>query len=275
MSKVMVLPLVLLVGCGSSFTPTDGGGLDGGAARDGATGTDAATGADAGFCPPLPCTIDCEHGFVRGADGCPTCACNPPPIDTCAVDADCVLARPSTGCCGCEGGYARAQVDADPCLVERREPVPPGCRPDPELCARVDCAACEPVVRAFCDAGTCQTSGECAPGDVLYGLTCVPRCASHADCVMGADYGQCCGGCQAAPRGYLDADPCFAERRADSACAPAPGSCDGLGCASPPEDCGAFGGAVVCMEDGTCRETGSDGACPPGTHDESGVCVAD
>ncbi|MEZ4339038.1 MAG: hypothetical protein R3B82_20665 [Sandaracinaceae bacterium] len=271
--------MALLTGCGSSFTPTDGGGVDAGSMDGGATGTDASTDAstgDAGFaCVPVTCDLACMHGFRRGADGCEICVCNPPPVDTCAVDADCVIARVATGCCSCEFGYPVAQVEADPCLVTRYETPPPGCLPDPDFCAMVDCAACEAAVRAYCDAGTCRSSGECALGEVQIGLECVPACTSHADCTLAADYGQCCGTCQAVPRGYLDLNECFAERQSDSACAPPAGACDDLGCPSPPSDCTAFSGSALCMDDGTCREGGSDAACPPGYHDESSVCVAD
>ncbi|MCB9593008.1 MAG: hypothetical protein H6719_09775 [Sandaracinaceae bacterium] len=267
--RAIVSMMVLLVGCGTSVVPgTDGGGLDA-AARDGATGSDA------GPCGPFECTLDCEHGFTRDARGCEQCACNPPPVEACVDDTECVIARVATGCCSCERGYPRSRVDAEPCLVERGEAPPSGCLPDPEVCAAVDCAACEPLVRAFCDVDTCSQASDCLAGDVEFRQRCVPACASHADCTLAADYGSCCGGCSATPRAYFDLDPCFRERASDTSCAPAPGACDGLGCASPASDCTTFGGAAVCMADGSCREGGAGGACPAGSHDEASVCVPD
>lgn len=39
-------------------------------------------------CGPV-CALYCEHGNVLDDDGCPTCACNPPPPAICETDADC------------------------------------------------------------------------------------------------------------------------------------------------------------------------------------------
>lgn len=266
MGRFALLSLIL-VGCGTSVVPGgDGGGTD--------SGPDAAS-VDAGACPPVPCTIDCEYGFARGPDGCERCACNPPPDESCVDDSGCVIARETTGCCSCERGYSRDRVNAEPCLVERGHAPPPGCLPDPERCATVDCAACEPVVRAVCEADSCLQSSECVTGDVPFRFTCVAPCAAHSDCTIAANYAQCCGGCFAAPRGYVDADACVAERQSESSCAPAPGACEGLGCASPPFECVGSGPTAVCMADGSCGEGGPGGSCPTGSHDEGSVCVPD
>lgn len=266
---------VLVMACGSTHgVEPDGGDRDAGTATD-AGGMDGGGASDAGGCVPVGCEIDCEHGLARGPDGCEICACAPAPDATCASADECVIARPTTGCCGCEQAYSRADVDADPCLVERREVPPAGCLPDPAACATIDCAACDTVVRAICEAGTCAGSSECAAGQIVFGLTCIPACASHRDCTLAADYGVCCGGCAGLPRAFVEADACFAERQSESTCAPAPGACDGLGCASPPLDCIASGAVAVCMSDGTCREGGLGGACPSGSHEDAGVCVPD
>lgn len=276
MSRYLTL-LVLVVGCSTSTTP-DGGtdaGVDamGDAAVDSGTvdGT-VDTGVDAPSCSPVTCALACEFGFLRGADGCELCECAPAPDESCVADSDCVLARDVTGCCGCEQAHARRRTDSETCLVERGGAAPAGCLPDPELCAVVDCAACEPVVRAFCDAGTCAASDECGVGDIVFRSECTPACAGHDECTLAADYGSCCGGCTAVPTAFADGDACWAERQGDSECSPGPGACDDLGCPSPPTDCVMFGGAAVCMDDGSCRQ--SDG-CPTGFTDVDGVCVAD
>lgn len=59
---------------------------------------------DAG-CPPVDCTLFCEHSFATGPDGCPVCACA-----GCAEDSDCALPCPKPVCgaggectCDCAG----------------------------------------------------------------------------------------------------------------------------------------------------------------------------
>ncbi|MGE0786057.1 MAG: hypothetical protein AB7S26_10240 [Sandaracinaceae bacterium] len=235
-------------------------------------------GCDAGGCPTLDdCPIRCEFGQSRGADGCSICACNPAP-DPCASDGDCVLATPP-GCCACERAFTRGQVDRDVCLVARGDEsgTPPGCDPDPEMCAAVDCAACEAVVRATCVAGECVASSDCAVGDIPFEQRCVSGCTEHADCAVASRYdSSCCGGCSPVPRSVIETDACWAERRSESTCpGPAPGACDGLGCPSAPDDCAAFGGVAVCMEDGSCQLGGAGGECPGGTHEAGGVCAPD
>lgn len=263
--------LFTLIACTSSSNPPAGG--------DAGSGTDSGPGADArptpvrdagDICPALGCTVDCEFGQSRDENGCATCACNPAPDRSCTDEGSCVLAVDGAQCCRCFAGFPRALVDAQPCLVERLADAPAGCLPD--VCDTALCGACEPVVRATCEAGTCSASSECADGQVQYERTCAPSCTSHADCTLAADYGSCCGSCRATHTALDAADECLAERLSDSSCEPPPGSCDGLGCASPPFDCGDSGSAV-CMADGLCREGGAGGACPTGTSDDNGVCV--
>jgi hypothetical protein len=42
-------------------------------------------------CPVITCESDCEYGYARGADGCQTCECNPPPpaVRLCLSDDSC------------------------------------------------------------------------------------------------------------------------------------------------------------------------------------------
>ena len=57
-------------------------------------------------CPPVVCTLACQYGFQRGADGCEICACAPPPPScgsvTCAAGLTCCNA--SCGICTPPGG---------------------------------------------------------------------------------------------------------------------------------------------------------------------------
>lgn len=272
---LLVLVAVSVSGCSNSTMPGSDAAADaaGDAVVDATPDGAADATADAATCAPVACTLACEFGFVRGPDGCELCECAPEPDASCTDDSDCVLARNVTGCCGCEQAHPRTRVDSETCLVERGEAPVAGCLPDPEVCAVIDCAACEPVVRALCDGGTCAGSDTCGADDVVFRLGCVPRCGGHGDCTLAADYGSCCGGCSAVPTAFDEADACWAERQSDSDCAPAPGSCDDLGCPSPATDCTLFGGRAMCMEDGSCRQT--DGGCPTGFSDVGGVCVAD
>ena len=106
--------------------------------------------------------------------------------------------------------------------------------------------------------GVCVGLDTCRAGEVLALGRCMPACVAHADCVLAANYGDCCGGCDAVHVATDAADPCLATSRSMSECSVPPGACDGLGCPSPPEDCTSFGGNAVCMVDGSraARELG-------------------
>jgi hypothetical protein len=154
---VSMLCLAAASGCTSSTTRGDAGAMDG-ATRLDAGGRDASipdTGGDdaALLCVAVTCEIACMFGFARDDRGCEICECAVAPDDSCVTGSDCTLARDATGCCGCRVGYAAARVDREPCLVRDGEPVPPGCLPDPGVCATVDCKICEPFTGASCASG--------------------------------------------------------------------------------------------------------------------------
>jgi len=221
-------------------------------------------------CADISCGLMCEHGLRLGAAGCEICECNAAPDTTCAADTDCVLSVDWTDCCQCRTAYNQATLDGHSCIAEAGAPPPAGCVQDPS-CDGAACR-CSFALRTTCEAGTCVAHDDCAAGQVLDNLDCVAACTAHTDCTVAADYGNCCGGCNVMSRERMDGDPCLAERAADTECNPAPGSCDGLGCPSPANDCSMFEQAV-CMADGTCALGGADGACPGGSMEMGGVCV--
>jgi hypothetical protein len=192
--------------------------------------------------------------------------------DRCTSDDDCALGVDHTDCCHCRRGFTTARVAGDLCVTPIGETAPAGCVDNPS-CDATACR-CANAVRVACESGACVGLDTCPAGEILVLGHCVPPCASHADCVLAADYGSCCGGCSAVHVAADAADPCLAVSQGESSCSPAPGSCDGLGCPSPPTDCSASGSAV-CLEDGTCAEGGAGGACPTGTHEMGGRCVPD
>jgi Antistasin family len=73
-------------------------------------------------CAPVLCKIACPNGFKNGADGCPACACNPPPqipacatyadYNTCQADALCTWLKPGCGqpALAAAGCYARTSL---------------------------------------------------------------------------------------------------------------------------------------------------------------------
>lgn len=251
---IMSSLVILVSACGSSRERTT---RDSGPIPDG--------------CTPVTCALYCEYGFARDAGGCEVCSCNPAPADTCAVDAECALAIDYADCCGCAAAFTQSRVDLDRCVAGLRETPPVGCR-DETMCAGVACR-CAPPTRAVCEMGRCVARYDCPDGQLPALYSCVPACASHADCALAADYGVCCGGCSAHHVQTIDEDPCLARTAAESSCSPAPGACDGLGCPSPPTDCSFGGASAVCMADGSCSYGGADGACPGGSMEMDGVCV--
>ena len=118
-------------------------------------------------CSAVTCKIYCANGFKVGADGCPTCACNPPPPPpisdcagyadrgTCAADPMCTWLQP--GCTepalAAAGCYARSDLgctsDAEcgqghQCLKRVVNPCPPAGGP-----GSVACTACG-LVQTIC-----------------------------------------------------------------------------------------------------------------------------
>ncbi len=63
-------------------------------------------------CAPVVCTLACQYGFQRGADGCEICACAPPPKTcgnvTCGAGLECCNA--SCGICVPPGGACTQQA---------------------------------------------------------------------------------------------------------------------------------------------------------------------
>jgi hypothetical protein len=55
------------------------------------------------------CRMFCEHGFVKGADGCDTCACNPGP----RVANHCISFRTCRRVCA--NGFKKAPNGCDIC----------------------------------------------------------------------------------------------------------------------------------------------------------------
>ncbi|MFK7985516.1 MAG: hypothetical protein AB8I08_05755 [Sandaracinaceae bacterium] len=150
-----VLPLLVvlsLVGCDDDRSTVDAGRVDSGGS-DAGPSVDAAIDAGA-TCTPVTCELACMFGFVRDTDGCEICECAPEPDNSCTIPDDCGLAeRPD--CCSCVEAYANSQIDADRCLVRAGEATPPGCEPDPEVCAVVDCIPCESATSVNCEADVC------------------------------------------------------------------------------------------------------------------------
>ena len=184
----------------------------------------------------------------------------PNPNESCATDADCVIAIDTVDCCNCTQAYTRARLEVDRCVVEASAGVdsaPSDCM-RPASCEGTQCRCAAPPVRAICQNNRCVSVGPCS---------------SHADCTTAADYESCCGGCEAYHVSVVMGDRCIATSQAESECAPPSGACDGLGCPSPPLDCSSFDNAV-CMRDGTCREGGPGGTCPPGFDDVDGRCFS-
>lgn len=164
MSRLAFAPLLVLalsLGCGESTpAPDTGTGTDAATDAGGDAASDASgdSGGDSGTsCVPVTCEVACPFGFARGADGCEFCECAEERINSCASPADCTLAT-EPDCCSCQQGYAAAVVDREPCLVREGEDIPPGCLPDPEICALVDCVPCESSVSVDCVEGLCVGS---------------------------------------------------------------------------------------------------------------------
>jgi hypothetical protein len=184
--------------CTCNPAPVDGGGKDTRSADAGPPDV----GPDVMTCGPV-CAIDCQYGNVMDAKGCPTCTCNPPPIDGGGKDtgvvesgSDAVICGPvcdiycqygnvvdNRGCetCACNpapvckalpcplcpNGYVK---DANGCSTCQ-------CLPDPTTCPAIKCMAC-PFGYTL-DAKGCIT------------CTCVPD--PNRACSQRSDEAQCIG----------------------------------------------------------------------------------
>lgn len=223
--------------------------------------------SDGARCGAIRCLPDCE--VVTGPDGCAACRCAP---SACATDADCTIAWDLSDCCGqCPGARLLDEVAADRCLVRDGDPFPTDCRPATcrDDCPAIDCAF---PPRAACEAGACVPSFECRADQVLERNECVPRCATHADCVVATDAQRCCGRlCDALARTIAEERPCFVGPGESGADCPLPiDHCADLGCAvmECPESAHA-----ACLDTGSCALVEGPEPCPLGYLDLSGRCV--
>ena len=271
-------PLVLLASiaclaltaCGSSHgADRDGGARDGSTAAD-AGGRDGGQGGDdAGACAAIRCPVECSLGV--GSDGCPTCRC---PEGACTNDDDCVIARRLDLCCGeCPRAVSRVETEANVCLARFGDPAPSSCYP--ATCGDEPCLpeACAPGLAAECGPDNRCTERSCAPDEVEGpGGECVPRCTSHADCVMATHVVGCCYDCQGAYHRSLAAErPCLATADGvpPSECMGDLDFCSAADC--PDIDC--VEGHAVCMDSGDCQVASDPLPCPPGSRDDGRVCT--
>jgi len=138
-------------------------GFEGGSCGDAAGGGSEAPGSttvnldpDRHRCGPV-CAIQCDHGNVLDENGCPTCACNPPPGrgggDGCP---------PVTCELWCEHGWARGPDGCAICACEQ-PPAGPDC---PDLACDVRCVHGYVLDDDGCPTCACNP----APGDHCNGL---------------------------------------------------------------------------------------------------------
>ncbi len=120
-------------------------------------------------CPAVLCDLACEGAFARDERGCPTCACEPPPVEYCFADSECGEgARCDTTECRspCEGDESPDRACPAVCYgVCVSEPPPP---PPPTYCFSDD--ECGP--HGACDHSECRSP--CEGGDP--GMACPAVC---------------------------------------------------------------------------------------------------
>ena len=202
------------------------------------------------------CQIWCEHGNVLDADGCPTCACNPPPADGGTGGSDAPGCSPVACRLWCEHGFDR---DANGCEICACAPPPDNACPD-VLCD-VWCEHGHVLDDAGCPTCACNQP----PGDHCTGLGekdcnatsgCLGVYEPHDSCACTPcppDV-QCFCDC---PAGWGDFSHCVLDR-------PGPNAC------RTDADCPAgswCGFDNLCVVDGR-RACNDDGDCGPG-----GTCV--
>ena len=124
-------------------------------------------------CGPV-CDIYCANGNVLDANGCPTCACKPPPDGGPACPCAPGTMQNAFGCltCGtCSFGYVLDPTGCPTCT----------CNSPPSVCPGMKCAACPPGYENVRDANGCLTCN-CAPvtpcSQILDGI----ECAARGDC---------------------------------------------------------------------------------------------
>lgn len=234
---------------------------------------------DASGCAVVACGLTCRFGFVRGEDGCETCACR-----ACAEANDCAASGCPSPMCG-EDGACGCDCDA----------VPAGTRyacPGGDEVARCGCVAgawtCDATPERGCPTVCEPGQGErwpCPDGEGLPWCTCAaeegcaPRCEHVGEpeegyydgCTGALVKAVACGGCVPAcgaigtrNEGYYD---CADRLIARTVCGPtrtcdsAPEAhCEDLGCAlgqTATYPCPSGGEVVMCA----CEAPGA--ACAP------------
>jgi len=238
MNRLIMVSLLCVAGCGRMFDVGDDsknkGGLQPG-----------------GQCGPV-CAIACEFGNVLDANGCPTCACNPPPVSCgntwCPQGQECC--NPSCGICVPPGGACTQQACNPACNpVACTLACEYGFQRGPDGC---EICACNPPPTQLPDAGQCGPvcAIYCEHGNVLDANGC-PTCA----CNPAPDSGRTCGPVCAIYCEYgnqLGPDGCPM-----CACNPPPG---GTTDAGAPTQCGA----TVCQPGTECCNASCGTCVPPG-----------
>ncbi len=188
MRRLTMLSLLCVAGCGRLYNVGDDSNHKDNLGQGGGTAQ----------CGPV-CAIWCEFGNVLDANGCPTCACNPPPQPvqcgsrTCAVGEECCNA--SCGICVAPGGACTQQACSPVCpAVACTLACQYGFQKGPDGCEICVCNPppppdsghmCGPVCAIYCefgnvlDANGCPTCA-CNPAPDS-GRTCGPVCAIYCE----------------------------------------------------------------------------------------------
>jgi hypothetical protein len=212
-------------------------------------------------CGPV-CDIYCQYGNELDANGCPTCRCNPPPVDPCSA----VLCPPGTQCTAgkcVSTGPSCGGIAGKPCpgLGKCVDDPNDGCDP---AAGGADCGGiCSCIQNVACTADSKFDSSPsvcaCVPvKPPVCGPVCAIACPNGN--VLDANG---CPTCQCNPP---PTDPCATVKCAAGT------HCDGGKCLSNGVTCGGFTGKP-CPGMGKCVDDPSD-SCDParGGADCGGLC---
>ncbi len=181
-------------------------------------------------------TADCQAGECVTREG------------RCTEDTECVAAIRVDNCCQAAFPATRADIAADPCLMQWSGwsywgGIPQECmdRWDP-ICDMIDCDSEPPWSRA----------AACSPDGCVF----VPECTQPGDCTLMIDHRDCCACPTAWPASMQGHDPCLVPMGGS----PGPGriqpDCDNVRC----EPCGVPAGALceqqTCVDDRLYRGRG-------------------